>query len=349
MKKTSTFFFCMFALVLTSCDPADGTTTAVATIASKRTATEMIFTETKDTTKEITTDTKIHIGEPILADDRVNTNISADRYLVYSRIEDGRMVSYLYSKEKQEDWILYQSAGGYSIYLSGDQNNIAINDTGWDYLRLYNLETQSSTIFPDKYNCINEYQAVFLSWSTEKNLLAMYCTHKIIIVESASGDKVGEIRNSDYGDLNEYYPLLWSPDGRWMVFDLFAEGDKMDPTKGAFIVDTSCIIQNEECNYVFTPAPHYSVSYMRWRSDNILTFEEEDNIIAFYNPKEEKIVDEVIVPTEYGIGIYSFSWSIDNEYLAFETDMGLFIMELKTGKTEKISWGGTIEFWMDVN
>jgi hypothetical protein len=347
-KIKAPIFYLGIILFVTSCDTAVDTDTTIVTISPKITATEIITTATKDTVNILQTNTKEKQEEPILTEDNVNEIIMKGEYLVYTDISEGVVTSYLYPRKGPNKIALYESADSYNMFLSGDQQRIAIKEFSWDYLRLYNIYSKTSIIFTDKYNCIKERHAVFLTWSMEKDYLAIYCGYKIVVVDGLTGERIGEIRNSEYGDANRHYPLSWSPNGRWMVFDIFAEGDKIDSSKGAFIVNTSCIMDDKECNFLFAKAPYFSAEFMRWRYDNLLSFEEEDNKIILYDPEEERKVGEVDVPTEYGVGITSFSWSSDNDYLAFETNMGLFTMEIQTGKVEKITERGKVMFWVDI-
>lgn len=350
MRVKKALPFLIIILAINACQPAQLTqpvfTRADTEIMQETRTAQATLRMSPALTNTITmanTPTQKQIGETTFSD------LPKGRYIVYEAIGRNGSAIHAITDTGSDDKVIYKDSSGITIDLSKDQKYILMHVRGREYINLYSIEKATTTTIPDKDNCINEYIYVNTSWGPDGRVFAMRCGYQIDIISVPDGEVVGEIRNHNYGDENHLLYPTWSPNGKWMVFELSA-ADKMDPDKGTFVVNTSCIINHEPCNYIFRLIPYIDTYEMKWTPDSQLAVMTSYNTISVYDLDLFRIVKEIQIPLDIGGLVDSFAWSPDGEWIALETNMGICVMSITTGETRIIAphQDGTIKFWLEI-
>jgi WD40 repeat protein len=269
---------------------------------------------------------------------KLNT-LPSGRYIIYTVITKitNEIFHFIVSENGQEMGSLLLEAG--APYISRDQSLIAF------------VGNKDIKLFRIKQNTINTLQiddeyfwgSGELAWGPASDMLALTSSSSINIFTIENGMKVGEIsqQKSNIMPINP----KWSPNGKWIAYYILSGEMESPPSPGPYVTETSCMINPEECKDKTKLIVNAEDQLIDWTPENDLAVFDKYNKIRIYDILSSSLVKEIQIPNEIGYAEY-FSWSNDEEWIAFGGTCGVCIMSIITGETKVLSTKGyMVDFW----
>lgn len=256
----------------------------------------------------------------------------------YSGLTDGDYILYMtqdslkaISLTDLSQILLLNSSNGW-LYLSEDKRQLVLVPTNKKIPKILNLETMVQEELPFLKGCYE----VFLPKGDENFLVSCWKDEQNDELYVFSRDGKQKVQLTDCGADFNCHLAQYSPDGKWISFQLVPNGAIQSPRIGFYITPSNCIEKPYECEdksrgpfitgveYYWSPNSKYLAS--DWDKGQIRLFEFKDQKIT-------KLRDLQIAPHNY---IEGFTWSPDSSQLAYTDGNSIWLNDVANGENKFI-------------